>query len=365
MGPLSCQKRGEIVAAFKEAANVSLVARQCGVSRATARRWLQRSQTTGDVLPLKSSGRKPGLSAAAATRAVELLTEQPGHTTSQAAKTLAAEGLTTKPLHRTTVARAAKQAAKESGDSIRCVTGRPAKRLTNATKKKRLYFAKSNKRRQWASVLFTDRKTFLWHHPGARAGRSQWVKRGEKRTAVTVNHPLAVNVYLGICKRGCTPCKTIAGTSKYKSPFTNKKGKPAKNVTTQVYADVLTSTFLPSGNKLFSEAGITSWFLQQDNDPAHRVAAEIVKQHSQGHSARVEVLANWPPNSPDLNPIENLWGILEAEVAAKQCDTFEEFQDAVVHACSHVPKPTLCKLIGSMPKRIAQVLQNGGDMTKY
>jgi archaellum biogenesis protein FlaJ (TadC family) len=37
----------------------------------------------------------------------------------------------------------------------------------------------------------------------------------------------------------------------------------------------------------------------------------------------------------------------------------------VEHACSHVSKRTLARLIDSMPKRIAQVIANGGDMTKY
>jgi transposase len=365
MGPLSCQKRGQILAVFETTANLSLTAHKCGVSRQAVYRWVQRSHTTGDVLRKKGSGRKAAVSSAAATRAVQLLTEESGRSTSQASRTLLREGLTNSLLHRTTVARAAKQAAKQSGKPIRCVTGRPAKCLTAANKAKRAAFAAANKRRQWARVLFTDRKKFLFHHPGARVSRSQWVKSGERRTAVTVNHPQAVNVYMGICTYGCTPCKKIAGTSKLKTPFTNKGGRPAKNVTSQVYADVLTSTFLPAGNRLFSKAGMSSWLLQQDNDPSHRVAARIVKEHSRGQSSKVELLADWPPNSPDLNPIENLWGILEAEVAAKQCDSFEEFQAAVEQACSSVPRRTLANLIKSMPKRIAQVLKKKGDMIKY
>jgi transposase len=365
MAPLTVQKRGQILAIFAATANASLTARKCGVSRKTVSLWVQRSLSTGDVLRKKGSGRKAALSSTAAARAVQLLTEVPSQTTSRAAECLEQEGLTPSRPHHTTLARAAKQAAKQSGEPLRCVTGQPAKRLTAGNKTTRLAFAQANRRRRWPSVLFTDRKRFLWRHPGDAVSRSQWVKKGQRRTALTVNHPLAVNVYLGICKWGCTPCKKVAGTSKLRSPFTNNRGEPAKNITSRGYADVLTSTFLPAGNRLFSKEGFASWTLQQDNDPTHRVAARIVKQHSRAHTSKVELLSGWPPNSPDLNPIENLWAILAAEVASKRCKSFEEFQAAVEHACSHVSKRILARLIDSMPKRIAQVIANGGDMTKY
>lgn len=88
-------------------------------------------------------------------------------------------------------------------------------------------------------------------------------------------------------------------------------------------------------------------------------------EYSRRHTADVELIADWPPNSPDLNPIENLWGMLEADVIAIKCESFEEFQKAVVHACSSVPKSKLAKIVNSMPKRIEEVLEKEGDMTSY
>jgi len=51
-------------------------------------------------------------------------------------------------------------------------------------------------------------------------------------------------------------------------------------------------------------------FFQQDNESCH--TEKIVQEWFEEHK-EFQVLT-WPPNTPDLNPIEHLWDVLEKQV---------------------------------------------------
>ena len=79
---------------------------------------------------------------------------------------------------------------------------------------------------------------------------------------------------------------------------------------------------------------------------------------------RVETL-NWPPNSPDLNPIENLWGILKVAVSKRFPTTKEQLVEAISLEWENLSSETVQNLILSMPKRIKEVLKNKGQKCNY
>jgi hypothetical protein len=73
----------------------------------------------------------------------------------------------------------------------------------------------------------------------------------------------------------------------------------------------------------------------------------------------------WPAYSPDLNPIENLWGILVRRIYAenRQFQTREELQEAILEAWEEIDQRTIDNLVGSMPNRLFQLIQcNGGPI---
>ena len=79
----------------------------------------------------------------------------------------------------------------------------------------------------------------------------------------------------------------------------------------------------------------------------------------------MQLLPNWPPNSPDLSPIENVWAYVQAKVDALGCSTFEEFKAAVVQCMQQVPKHMITRLHDSMQKRLTKVVEMKGDRTGY
>jgi transposase len=106
----------------------------------------------------------------------------------------------------------------------------------------------------------------------------------------------------------------------------------------------------------------SDWTFQQDNAPIHRAKANI-----QWFRAKNIQLIEWPALSPDLNPIENVWGILVRRVYAdgKQYDSVDDLKNAIIHAWDNISIEELRKHSESMPNRIFEVVQNHGAKTKY
>ena len=122
-----------------------------------------------------------------------------------------------------------------------------------------------------------------------------------------------------------------------------------------MYCDILKQSMMPSLHKLSCRA-----VLQRDNDPKHpsKKTTALLKK------LRVKVM-DWPSMSPDLNPIEHLWGFLKQEMEEPKVSSIHQLRDVVMNEWKRIPVATCEALVNSMPMRVKVVLENNGGQTKY
>ena len=100
---------------------------------------------------------------------------------------------------------------------------------------------------------------------------------------------------------------------------------------------------------------------QQDSAPCH--TAKSVKAW---FANNVSLLQNWPPNSPDLNVIENCWALMKRKVAAHRPSSEKNLREVLKRVWTQEITAEYCEtLVRSMPSRLAAVIKNNGFPVKY
>ncbi len=128
-------------------------------------------------------------------------------------------------------------------------------------------------------------------------------------------------------------------------------------VNAAIYQEILEHFMLPSADKLYGDA---DFIFQQDLAPAH--TAKGTKSWFNDHGVTV---LDWPANSPDLNLIENLWGIVKRKMRDTRPNNADELKATVKETWASIPPQQCHKLITSMPRRIEAVIKAKGAPTKY
>ena len=70
------------------------------------------------------------------------------------------------------------------------------------------------------------------------------------------------------------------------------------------------------------------------------------------------VLEGWPSNSPDINPIENLWSIRKRMVEELNPKTEEQLIECIFDVWDNIDIELIHKLIDSVPSRLQVVIEN-------
>ena len=193
----------------------------------------------------------------------------------------------------------------------------------------------------WDRVIFSD-ETHIEVY-----GRSRvWVQRpvgaafDPDYMVERVPHSERVSLWGCFCARGVGQAEIFVGE------FNAKR-----------YVDILQHNLLQTALHFYPQE---HWWFQQDNAPQHK--ADISRRWFHNHGVD---LLDFPPYSPDLNPIENLWGILKGRIEKRLARTTDEIERVLKEEWEALDKDLLTSLAHSMPTRCAAVIANHGHKAPY
>ena len=192
--------------------------------------------------------------------------------------------------------------------------------------------------------MFSDESTFSQFQQNncSRVWRKPSEEFQQDCLSVTVKHSPSQMYWDCFCYHGLGPIIPLQGS-----------------ITGAIHAETLEKhaipallRFYPKGNGVF----------QEDNATPHtaRVATAV---HD---SAGIKVLT-WPPQSPDLNPIEHIWYEMKKSIHQQNFKptSLSDLEQYVKEAWKSIPPEYYKKLIDTMPNRIKACIEASGYITKY
>ncbi|KAJ1305355.1 hypothetical protein OPQ81_000370 [Rhizoctonia solani] len=291
---------------------------------------------------LKSTGGCPRkLNPAATHYAVRLVTNHNSVSTQQATQTLCE--LTGESISPRTVCRALHRSGLKAVKKVK----KP--KLTRAHIKARIEFAEAHKDwtvEDWKHVLWSDETKInrLWSDGVHWA----WARPGE-----------------GLSDRLIVPTANFGGGSLmfWGCMGWNGTGHGTKidsRLNKELYVEILADEFLDSLEYLGMEQERV--IFQHDNARPHK--AKMTQKWLEENG--IECL-KWPANSPDLNPIENLWAELKRRLGEYETPPsgILELWERVQDVWNGLEWKYCRNLIESMPRRMALVLERRGKAIPY
>ena len=127
---------------------------------------------------------------------------------------------------------------------------------------------------------------------------------------------------------------------------------------------------MPKIKQIFNDHGVQDrhWTFQQDGDAKH--TSNLVQNWLSNNMVNFVAKDEWPAGSPDLSIIENVWSIMDTELAHKKprggWQSRAEFKNAIKDVWKHkITEKLVRRLFRSIPNRMLQVQQHQGGGSDY
>ena len=331
---LSESVRNQIVILSKEGLSQRQIMARLHVSKGAVHGTLKRAAETGSVASKARSGR-PKVTTPSEDEYIKLSSLRDRKATSAQIQDLLNKERNN-PVSKSTVKR------RLLCNGLRGRVAVPKPLLRRGNRVKRLRWAEKYQHfteDDWKKVLFTDESKFEIYGGNRRAGETMI----PQSIRPTVRHG-GGNIQVW----GCFAYSGVGHLQRIDYTMTEEK-----------YHSILQRHAIPSGLHLCGEGFI----LQLDNDSKN--TSELCKNYLKTVEEQgVLTVMDFPPKSPDLNPIEHLWGHLETERAKHSLTSPEALWNTVKSCWDDMSQQVLHKLVESMPARVHAVIKAKGGHTK-
>lgn len=312
----------------------TVIARHCKISRPTARRYLENLRRGESLADKPRSGRPRKVTSTFKRQLGQIKSQNPDESAKFYAEYIS--NLNGTPISATSVRRA----LHELGYSWRL---KPRRELTAAQRGNRVAFAREHLDDSWDRVWFFDESYFNLY----RNGNQYWVRA---KTDEAMSLPkLTTNeekVSVGIAV-------AISRGRKSALAFLPKAWK-AENL-----VEVFETMIYPS--LIWSDEIGQEIELVMDNDG--RYFSQDWITYAEENDLRT--IRPWPANSPDFNPIENVFAWLKREVQHRCLRSEGALKAAIRDAWDHLAVEITERLVESMSRRLVEAIRNKGERTKY
>lgn len=335
---ISVDERKIIIKFWKEGKSFRNIAKDVGRQYSSVQRVINNFKSTGIYTSKPRCGRPPKLSSRERRDLIKQVKVNPRLTASQLSEN------TMVKFDKNICADAVRKILKKAGYRGRVSRKKPF--ISRVNRLKRIAFANEYVNKPpdfWKRIIFSDESKFCIF--GIKGRKIVWRKQGtaydKQNLSPTVKHGGG-----GVMVWGCMASGGV-GEMEFIESTMDK----------YAYLNILKTNLKKSVNRLQLDSEF--WF-QQDSDPKH--TAEIVRLWLLYNVPRQ---LRTPPQSPDLNPIEHLWDLLERRIRQHTITSKTMLKTVFKEEWEKITPEDTSKLVSSMQKRLQEVLKRRGYPTSY